>query len=299
MIALFSATLVVSAALLFWLQPMFGKFLLPTLGSTPQVWIASMLFFQAVLLAGYAYGHVLTARVSLRRQALTHIGVVAIALVVLPVAVPDAARPPQSDNPVWWHLGLMAVTIGLPFFALSSSAPLVQRWLASSGHRRAADPYFLYGASNAGSIAGLIAYPALIEPLLGLEAQGMVWTVGYVLLVLLMAGCAVVVLRAGPAPSDAVTGAGVEGPPAGEKSVSWRRRWYWVALAFVPSSLMLGATTYLTRDIAPVPLLWVLPLTAYLLSFVVAFAPRPDPRRCCASRGWRCRWSRSCSSTCW
>ena len=277
MIALFSATLVVSAALLFWLQPMFGKFLLPTLGSTPQVWIASMLFFQAVLLAGYTYGHVLTARLSLRRQALTHIGVVTIALVVLPVAVPDDARPLQSGNPVWWQLGLMAVTIGLPFFALSSSAPLVQRWLASTGHRRAADPYFLYRASNAGSIAGLIAYPALIEPWLGLDAQGVVWTVGYVLLVLLMAGCAVVALRARPAPSDAGAGGIVEVPPAGEKPVTWRRRSYWVALAFVPSSLMLGATTYLTRDIASVPLLWVLPLTAYLLSFVVAFAPRPDP----------------------
>jgi len=276
-IALFSATLVVSAALLFWLQPMFGKFLLPTLGSTPQVWIASMLFFQAVLLAGYAYGHVLTARLSLRRQALTHIGVVAFALLVLPVVVPDEVRPPQTGNPVWWQLALMAVTIGLPFFALSSSAPVVQRWLASSGHRRAPDPYFLYRASNAGSIAGLIAYPALIEPWLGLDAQGVVWTVGYVLLVLLMAGCAGVVLRSGPAPSGAVGGAVVEAPPAGEKPLSWRRRGYWVVLAFVPSSLMLGATTYLTRDIAAVPLLWVLPLTAYLLSFVVAFAPRPDP----------------------
>ena len=277
MIALFSATLVVSAALLFWLQPMFGKFLLPTLGSTPQVWIASMLFFQAVLLAGYAYGHVLTARLSLRRQALTHIGIVAIALVVLPVSVPDDVRPPESGNPVWWQLGFMALAIGLPFFALSSTAPLVQRWLASTGHRRAADPYFLYRASNAGSIAGLVAYPALIEPLLGLEAQGSWWTVGYVLLVLLMAGCAVVVLRSGPAPEGADVGAVVEAPPGGVRPVDWRRRGYWVVLAFVPSSLMLGATTYITRDIAPVPLLWVLPLAAYLLSFVVAFAPRPDP----------------------
>lgn len=275
MIALFSATLFVSAALLFWLEPMFGKFLLPTLGSTPQVWIASMLFFQAVLLVGYAYGHVLTARLSLRRQTLIHVGFVAVALVVLPVGVPVDVRPPETGNPVLWQLGLMALAIGLPFFALASSAPLLQRWLAQSGHRRAADPYFLYRASNAGSIAGLVAYPALIEPLLGLDSQGGWWTVGYVLLVVLVAACAVVALRSGSAPEDAE--AIVEAPPAGARPVDWRRRGHWVALAFVPSSLMLGATTYITRDIAPIPLLWVLPLIAYLLSFVVAFAPRADP----------------------
>ena len=277
MIALFSATLFVSAALLFWLEPMFGKFLLPTLGSTPQVWIASMLFFQIVLLAGYAYGHVLSARLAIRRQAILHAGLVAVAVVVLPVGVPAGARPPQSSNPVWWQLGLMAVTIGLPFFALASSAPLVQRWLAASGHRRAADPYFLYRASNAGSIAGLVAYPALIEPLLGLHAQGRWWTAGYIALIVLMAVCAGTVLRSGAAPSDAELSAIAETPPGGARPVDARRRARWVALAFAPSSLMLGATTYITRDIAPVPLLWVLPLVAYLGSFVFAFAPRPDP----------------------
>jgi len=269
-IAVFSATLFVSAALLFWLEPMFGKFLLPTLGSTPQVWIASMLFFQVVLLAGYAYGHVLSARLALRRQALLHLTLVAVALVVLPVAVPGDARPPVSGNPVFWQLGLMALTIGLPFFALASSAPLVQRWLAESGHHRGGDPYFLYRASNAGSIAGLIAYPVLIEPLLGLDAQGKWWTAGYLLLVALMATVGVFVLRAGPTAEPAPT-------TLSREPLTWQRRARWVALAFVPSSLMLGATTYITRDIAPVPLLWVLPLTAYLLSFVVAFAPRPDP----------------------
>lgn len=274
MIALFSATLFVSAALLFWLEPMFGKFLLPTLGSTPQVWIASVLFFQAVLLAGYAYGHLLTARLRTRRQLLVHVALVAVALVVLPVAAPDA-RPPETGNPVWWQLGLMAVTIGLPFFALASSAPLLQRWLAQSEHRRAADPYFLYRASNAGSIAGLLAYPLLIEPLLGLEAQGRWWTAGYVLLVVLVAACAAVVLRAGREPASPEET--VAAPPAAAAPIDWTRRARWLALAFVPSSLMLGATTYITRDIAPVPLLWVLPLTAYLLSFVVAFAPRRDP----------------------
>src|SRR4051794_9838316 len=196
-IAVFSATLFVSAALLFWLEPMFGKFLLPTLGSTPQVWIASLLFFQTVLLAGYAYGHVLSARLTFRRQALVHVALVAVALVVLPVAVPGNARPPETGNPVFWQLGLMALTIGLPFFALASSAPLIQRWLTGSGHHRGGDPYFLYRASNAGSIAGLIAYPVLLEPLLGLDAQGRWWTAGYVLLVVLMATCAVFVLRAG------------------------------------------------------------------------------------------------------
>jgi hypothetical protein len=276
-IALFSATLFVSAALLFWLEPMFGKFLLPTLGSTPQVWIASVLFFQAVLLAGYAYGHVLTARLPAKRQALAHVALAALALVVLPVAAPDA-RPPSTGNPVWWQLGLMTITIGLPFFVLASSAPLLQRWLAHSRHRLAGDPYFLYRASNAGSIAGLVAYPVLIEPLLGLDAQGRWWTAGYVLLVVLVAVCAAFVLRAGvDTEATRDDGAGAAAPPAAAEPIDWRRRAHWVALAFVPSSLMLGATTYITRDIAPVPLLWVLPLVAYLLSFVVAFAPRPDP----------------------
>jgi SAM-dependent methyltransferase len=278
-IALFSTTLFVSAGLLFWIQPMFGRFLLPTLGSTPQVWIASMLFFQIVLLLGYAYGHVLSARLSPRRQAVVHVALVVVATIVLPVGVPGDARAPETGNPVWWQLGLMAVSIGLPFFALSATAPLIQRWLAQSGHRRAADPYFLYRASNAGSIAGLIAYPVLIEPLLGLQDQGRWWTAGYALLVVLMAACAATVLRAGAAVDAAGAGAdgAVDAPPAGERPVDWRRRARWVALAFVPSSLMLGATTYITRDIAPVPLLWVLPLTAYLLSFIFAFAPRPDP----------------------
>ena len=277
MIALFSATLFLSAALLFWLEPMFGKFLLPTLGSTPQVWIASMLFFQAVLLAGYAYGHVLSARMSAKRQAVVHVALVAVALVVLPVAVPGDVRPPEEGNPVWWQLGLMAVTIGLPFFALASSAPLVQRWLAASGHHRAADPYFLYRASNAGSIAGLLAYPLLIEPLLGLDDQGKWWTAGYVLLVVMMASCALFVLRSGATPAGHDAAAIAPAPPAGARPIDRPRRARWVALAFVPSSLMLGATTYITRDIAPVPLLWVLPLVAYLGSFVVAFAPRADP----------------------
>ena len=276
MIALFSATLFVSAALLFVLQPMFGKFLLPVLGSTPQVWIASMLFFQTVLLLGYAYGHFLSARLAPRRQAIVHVAIVAVAVIVLPVGVPDDATPPDSGNPVWWQLGLMALSIGLPFFALSSSAPLVQRWLSLSAHRRAADPYFLYRASNAGSIAGLAAYPLVLEPLLGLDDQGEWWTVGYVILLLLMAACAATVLRAREG-SVSVLPDAVAPPPAGERPVDWRRRVRWVALAFVPSSLMLGATTYITRDIAPVPLLWVLPLAAYLFSFVIAFAPRPDP----------------------
>ena len=275
MVAVFSATLFVSAALLFWLEPMFGKFLLPTLGSTPQVWIASVLFFQAVLLAGYAYGHVVTARLPVRRQTIAHLALAALALIVLPVGVPDDARPPETGNPVWWQLGLMAVTIGLPFFVLASSAQIVQRWLAESAHRRAADPYFLYRASNAGSIAGLVAYPVLIEPLIGLDAQGRWWTAGYVLLVVMLVVCTAFVLRARPGTADDQSAAGP--PPAAAAPVDWRRRAHWIALAFVPSSLMLGATTYITRDIAPVPLLWVLPLVAYLLSFVVAFAPRADP----------------------
>jgi hypothetical protein len=299
-IRLYSATLFLSAALLFVLELMFGKFLLPTLGSTPQVWIASMLFFQAALLGGYMYAHLLTRRVAPRTQAIAHVALVVIALIVLPVGVPSDARLPESGNPVLWQLGLMAITIGLPFFALASSAPLIQRWLAQSGHPRAADPYFLYRASNAGSVVGLVSYPLIIEPLLGLEAQGLWWTVGYVLLAMLMAFCAWTLWKAaektGPDPDFSGVPAGAAAaalrradertgsdpdfspPPASGDPIDWRRRAKWLALAFAPSSMMLGATTYLTRDIAPVPLLWVLPLATYLASFVVAFSPRPQPR---------------------
>lgn len=258
---LYSLALFVGAALLFALEPMVGKFLLPPLGSTPAVWNTTVLFFQAVLLAGYLYSH-LTSRLVLRRQIAVQLGLLAVAFVALPIAVPGDVTP--SSHPVPWLLGLLATTAGLPFFALAANGPMLQRWLGGR------DPYFLFAASNGGSLLGLLAYPLVVEPHLSLHDQGRVWGIGYAVTVVLVVACAVAALRRPAAPEPVVADA----PP-----IDRRRRLTWLALAFVPSSLMLGVTTYATRDLTPFPLLWVLPLAIYLLTFVAAFAPRAQPDR--------------------
>jgi hypothetical protein len=284
-VALFSATLFLSAGLTFLVQPMFAKFVLPLFGSTPAVWNTSMLFFQTTLLAGYLYAHESTRRVGVRRQAVVHLGVVLLPLLVLPVAVPDGWIPPADSNPVPWLLGLLAVAVGLPFFVVSTTAPLLQRWLVATDHPAAADPYFLYRASNLGSVLGLLSYPLVVEPSMRLAEQGRLWSAGYGLLVLLVLACAVVVWRSPRASADGGTGEDVVAAPATSSSAvpavsqggtdrpTLTRRLRWVGLAFVPSSLMLGVTTMITTDIAPIPLLWALPLSLYLISFILVFAP--------------------------
>jgi len=215
---------------------------------------------------------------------------------VLPLGVPDgAAAPAGGASPVGALLGLLLVAVGLPFFVVSATAPLLQRWLAETNHPAARDPYFLYRASNLGSVIGLLAYPLAAEPSLRLGEQGLVWAAGYAGLIALVAACAVVVWRSGPAPGGEPSASRVDGPPDGggpgqaqaapgiaspsgadesvTASISARRRLRWIFLAFVPSSLMLGVTTYLTVDLAPIPLLWSLPLSLYLISFILAFAP--------------------------
>src|SRR5688572_29885318 len=197
-IALYSATLFVSAGLTFLVQPMFAKFVLPLVGSTPAVWNASMLFFQTTLLLGYLYAHESTRRLGVRRQTIVHLAILLVPLVVLPIGVPDGWIPPAESNPVLWLLGLLAVAVGLPFFVVSTTAPLLQRWLASTDHPAAGDPYFLYRASNLGSVLGLLGYPLVLEPSLRLDDQGWVWSAGYGLLVVLVLACAVVVWRRSP-----------------------------------------------------------------------------------------------------
>ncbi|MEA2467491.1 MAG: hypothetical protein QOJ57_1617 [Thermoleophilaceae bacterium] len=257
MTLLYSLALFVGAALLFALEPMVGKFLLPPLGSTPAVWNTTVLFFQATLLAGYLYSH-LTSR--LRAQKLVHIAVLALGVVSLPIAV--AADLTPSSHPVLWLLGLLAITAGLPFFALAANGPMLQRWYGGR------DPYFLFAASNAGSLVGLLAYPLVVEPHLSLHDQGWAWAAGYGFAAVLVVACAIAGRRA-PAPD----------PVADAPPLAARRRLTWLVLAFVPSSLMLGVTTYATRDLTPFPLLWVLPLAIYLLTFVVVFAPRSQPEK--------------------
>ena len=276
MVALFAGALMISAGLVFMVQPMVAKFVLPLFGSTPAVWNTSLVFFQGALLLSYAYAHVSTQRLGARRQSVVHLLLVLIPLPFLPLAVPDF-RPPADGVQVLALLGLLAATVGIPFFVVSATAPLLQRWLAATDHPAALDPYFLYRASNLGSVIGLAAYPLLMEPTLRLEAQGRVWSLGYIVLAVLLVVCVIVLRRrpAAPEPEPAEPGAGdaADAPPTA------RRRLRWVGLALVPSALMLGVTTFLTIDIAPVPLLWALPLGLYLASFVAAFSTSPTAER--------------------
>lgn len=275
-LAVFTASVFLSAFLLFLVEPMFSRMVLPLLGGTPAVWNTCMLFFQAALLAGYLYAHAGARRWDARRQAWVHLGVLALAVIFLPIVV-RAAGPEGGTPPIPWLLALMATTVGVPFFVLAGTGPMLQRWFAGTGHPDAHNPYFLYAASNLGSMLALVSYPLLVEPRLGLAQQSRGWTAGYVALALLVAGCAVALGRSAPAAERtasagedrAGTAEGVDG------GVTLRERARWVLLAFVPSSLFLSITTLITTDITPAPLFWVIPLALYLVSFTLTFARRP------------------------
>ncbi len=272
--ALFTLTLFLSAALLFLVQPMFGKMVLPRFGGAPAVWNTCQVFFQAALLVGYLYAHLVSTRLSVRQQVLLHAGVLLLPLVSLPIAIAAGWEPPGEASPIPALLGLLAVSVGLPFVVVSTTAPLLQAWFARSAHASAGDPYFLYAASNAGSLLALLAYPLLLEPALPLSAHSLVWTGGYLLLVCLVVACGIIAWRSSanthspPLPL-------CPSPPLPPTQLSpTLARLHWLALAFVPSSLMLSVTLHLTTDVAAVPLLWVLPLAIYLATFVLAFARR-------------------------
>lgn len=272
LLAVFTAAVFLSAFLLFLVQPMFGKMVLPLLGGSPAVWNTCMLFFQAALLGGYLYAH-LSSRWTVRRQAVVHLALLALAALALPVSV-RGAEPPGGGAPIPWLLGVMMMTVGAPFLVLSGTGPILQRWFSRSGHVQAAEPYQLYAASNLGSALALLAYPFLMEPRMRLAGQTTTWTAGYALLALLIAACAWRVWRTADAAAPA--SASPERAEAGTRAtVTTRDRLTWTALAFIPSSLLLAVTTYITTDLSPAPLLWVLPLALYLLSFTLVFARRP------------------------
>lgn len=271
-VALFSATMLTSAILLFAVQPMVARFVLPTFGSAPQVWAVALVFFQAVLLLGYLYAHLSSSRLRLRRALALHGVLLVLPALTLPLGVPDVDADVSAGNPAWALLGLLTVSVGLPFFVVSSTAPLLQRWLVHTDHPAGRDPYFLYRASNLGSVLGLVSYPLLFEPRLTLDAQGLAWTWGYVALVVLLAGCGAFVWRfGGGAERPSVVGA--------DERLTVRRRLTWLVLAAVPSGLVVAATTVLTTDVAPIPLLWVLPLGLYLITFMLAFSSGGRSRR--------------------
>ncbi|PZO91034.1 MAG: hypothetical protein DI623_04715 [Sphingomonas sanxanigenens] len=258
---LFVLTIFVGSFLLFLVQPMIARMALPRLGGAPAVWNSAMLVYQALLLGGYAYAHAL-GRLSVSRQAVVHLALLAAAALWLPIGL-AAIYPSPTANPALWVPYLLALSIGPLFFAVSAQAPLIQRWYSvASGGR---DPYALYAASNLGSFGGLIAYPLIVEPRLALADQSYLWSCLYGILGLLVLACAFMLPRGGAAHVEAL--------PRSEPA-PMRRKLMWVLLASVPSGLMLSTTTYITTDIVAMPLLWVLPLGLYLLSFSVAFASR-------------------------
>jgi hypothetical protein len=277
LLLVFALTLFVSATLLFLVQPMIGKMLLPLLGGTPAVWNTCMVFFQALLLAGYAYAHATTAWLGVRRQALLHLVVLVLPFLTLGFTVDRNLLDYGEGSPIPGLLLALFLTVGLPFFVVSTSAPLLQKWFSATGHGQADDPYFLYAASNLGSMVGLNGYLIVIEPWLTLAEQRLLWQIGYGLLVVLTAACAALLWRsAQSANPQAVSDRSALSPLTSHHSPpTTLRRLRWVALAFVPSSLMLGVTTYMTTDIAAIPLLWVIPLDLYLLSFILVFSRLP------------------------
>lgn len=276
---LFGAAILVSSWLLFLVQPMFAKMVLPRLGGTPAVWNTCVVFFQATLLAGYLYAHLTTRWLGVRRQALVHLAVLALPLLALPIAV--TGTPPADGTPVWWLVGVLGLSVGLPFFVVSTTSPLLQRWFSTMPHRAAKDPYFLYSSSNFASLLALVSYPAIIEPSLRLADQSRMWTWAYVVFVALVAACAVSLRSWGRrtlGADEAASSASAAAPDPAAAAVlapTWGVRLRWLAFSFVPSSLMLGVTTHISTDIAAVPLLWVLPLALYLATFMLVFARRP------------------------
>jgi SAM-dependent methyltransferase len=258
---------------------MFAKMVLPRLGGAPAVWNTCLVFYQAALLAGYAYAHMAPKILGVRRQSLVHLGILILIFLTLPIALPPGWHPPITSNPNSWLLLVLLVSVGLPFFIISTTAPLLQKWFSHTSHAAARDPYFLYGASNLGSMVALLGYPLLVEPFFPLANQTKLWAYGYSILIGLITICTILLWRS-PTGLMAVaeersSASSVDQPVDDSEPPTFSRRLWWVLLAFAPSSLLLGVTTYLSTDIAAVPLLWIIPLAIYLLTFVLVFARRP------------------------
>ena len=269
LLGLYATTILISAALLFAVEPLFAKMVLPQLGGAPSVWSVAMVFFQAMLLAGYAYAHLLTRFIPGWPSAIVQLAVMVIAAFTLPLAIASGFGPAPPAYESIWLMGLFTASIGLPFFALSANGPLLQAWFARTPHPAARDPYFLYAASNVGSFLALISYPLLVEPFTRLPDQTRFWSAGFIVLIALIAACGAYLLRSPSLPKAGVPEAAKTPPP------TWRQAGAWVALAAAPSGLLIAITAHLSTDVAAVPLMWVVPLALYLATFVVVFQSRP------------------------
>jgi hypothetical protein len=269
-LVVYTSAIFVSALLLFSVQPLFTKMVLPRLGGSPAVWSVAMVFFQSLLLAGYSYAHFLMRIKNRTIPVAVHLTLLVLALLTLPLSIAGSFGEPPNSGYAFWLLALFAVSIGLPFFALAANNPLLQAWFVRTGHPAGPDPYFLYASSNIGSFLALLSYPVLLEPMFTLRTQNLIWTFGYALLIVLIAGCSALLLRS---PARAMADAQVEeidAPPP-----SWMLRGRWIFLAAVPSGLLIAVTAHISTDVAAAPLLWVLPLSLYLLTWVLVFQSRP------------------------
>jgi hypothetical protein len=268
-LVVYTAAIFTSALLLFSVQPLFTKMVLPRLGGSPAVWSVAMVFFQSLLLGGYAYAHYLMQIRNRIVPVAVHLLLLVIALLTLPLSIANGWGEPPTSGYAFWLLALFAVSIGLPFFALAANNPLLQAWFVRTGHPNGPDPYFLYASSNIGSFLALLSYPVLLEPMFTLRTQNLIWTSLYGLLILLIAGCGVLLLRS---PANVVV---EQNNDADAPAPRWALRARWIFLAAVPSGLLIAVTAHISTDVAAAPLLWVLPLSLYLLTWVLVFQSRP------------------------
>lgn len=264
----FTLAVFLSAALLFVVQPMFAKMVLPLLGGSPAVWTTCMLFFQGALLLGYLYAHMGPLWLGLRRHTLLHLALLAACVLLLPIGVAEIAGGFHLEHPNLWLLSILTLSLGAPFVLLSSTGPLLQVWFSRTSHPSAHNPYFLYAASNAGSLIALLSYPFLIERAITLKGQTRLWSLGYIVLIALVFISAAYLRPPAASPLNGRESA------ASVARVGRRTMLRWTLLAFVPSSFFLALTTYMTTDVAAVPLLWIIPLVLYLLSFTMVFGRR-------------------------
>ena len=266
-LVVYTAAIFVSALLLFSVQPLFTKMVLPRLGGSPAVWSVAMVFFQSLLLGGYAYAHFLMQLRNRMLPVAIHLVLLAVAMLTLPLSISSGWGDPPTSGYAFWLLGLFVVSIGLPFFALAANNPLLQAWFVRTGHPNGPDPYFLYASSNIGSFLALLSYPVLLEPVFTLRTQNLIWTGGYGLLIVLIAACGVLLLRSSAKAAELNMPADDSDAPA----PSWTLRARWIFLAAVPSGLLIAVTAHISTDVAAAPLLWVLPLSLYLLTWVLVF----------------------------
>ncbi|MGB9116140.1 spermidine synthase [Bradyrhizobium sp.] len=269
-LVVYTAAIFVSALLLFSVQPLFTKMVLPRLGGSPAVWSVAMVFFQSLLLAGYAYAHYLMRLRNRMIPVAVHLVLLVIALATLPLSIAGGWGEPPTSGYALWLLGLFAVSIGLPFFALAANNPLLQAWFVGTGHPNGPDPYFLYASSNIGSFLALLSYPVLLEPMFTLRTQNLIWTGGYGLLIVLIGACGVLLARSPKSAAVDVLATDTDAP-----APPWILRARWIFLAAVPSGLLIAVTAHISTDVAAAPLLWVLPLSLYLLTWVLVFQSRP------------------------